>query len=515
MAVEDVWTRHPNRKKQQASDLGRNELSLAPYSIAEEEESLLTQFSLLQLVSPTHASNKSNNKILPLGLAQILRTPLQNHSITNRMAASDTDLSFYPLSSISLQKIVNEATYYRLLCQHLPSWITADPGNCKEASSLYPTVAGHQSPASRLPLSYRCKPELSAHTKNRISNLPGFNGEGKNLDLMMFEEVFQYSVFSMLESYFEQHDNNRVFFTKHVPYSFGILAVGPMAFLIMIEWVSILFYSFVSKPFFLGSDDHIEAMKIVEEFHSSMQSASSSTSPSSPVARSDDEETVKISFNPRCFKNFPDKAGFYYSKVPLNNNKFYKIVTCWALNQEQFINTENNSKKSFTHRVLISPRGQSYASIVGEDRCFDEEWKKSSVYFYHVYQVYSKYQQMIQSFSPPPSLVPMRILFGPWEIAIESDFVGTDDLKMEDLTRKDIRQSIQDSLLYLGSHGLLYIDLRPQNIRIDRASSQIYLIDLDDCVILTENIKDWSELRDKLWTNETSRQCLTHYQFFD
>ena len=115
-----------------------------------------------------------------------------------------------------------------------------------------------------------------------------------------------------------------------------------------------------------------------------------------------------------------------------------------------------------------------------------------------MYQVYDRYSALCDNNELIQELVPAKLLFGQFTVAVKMPRVGLRDLRLEELLVEHVVAKVARALAFLASHGLFYIDLRAPNVRwggacksdgnskseVDFIEDSIYLVDYDDMVIV-------------------------------
>lgn len=85
--------------------------------------------------------------------------------------------------------------------------------------------------------------------------------------------------------------------------------------------------------------------------------------------------------------------------------------------------------------------------------------------------------------------IPVDLLFGEFCVCLKAPLVGDKDADNDVFANKDLMMPVVDAVLWLArTWQLLYIDLRPPNLRVSKEGNvtRLYLIDYDDLVILKE-----------------------------
>jgi hypothetical protein len=127
-------------------------------------------------------------------------------------------------------------------------------------------------------------------------------------------------------------------------------------------------------------------------------------------------------------------------------------------------------------------------------------------YFERMFEAYGSLAEAFdkdrESDPPPASLVPASLLFGAGEVCVTMPWVGGRDAVEADLAEGGCAViPVAEAIAWLARHGLVYVDLRPPNVRIEEeagagavsasaATSQasqrrVVLIDYDDLKVAT------------------------------
>eukprot|EP01031_Cornospumella_fuschlensis_P013531 gene13531-16545_t len=158
---------------------------------------------------------------------------------------------------------LDEGFYYPFALSYVIDTVdSASEGSNRFASTLYPRVFGEQQDnCSSVLLPSKCKPEFDIHVRD--NGLPTQNGELKSIDKTMLEEQAVYGAICMAESYFPPNSEHNMWFYDMPPVSIQIVGWGPVGMLMACELVGSIFYSIISKPFFLASPEHEQAIAMV------------------------------------------------------------------------------------------------------------------------------------------------------------------------------------------------------------------------------------------------------------
>jgi hypothetical protein len=300
-------------------------------------------------------------------------------------------------------------------------------------------------------VSWNCGPELLTVVRERFH--PAFNGEVKSAmsggekagHLTMFDELETYLLLGMLGSYFRgvPHGSHRFF--RSPPRAYGLAAIAHVGYLVAAEWVGKALLSVVSQPFFIASPEHAAA-----------------------VARLPDADASSDVIHVRV-----DGVG----------------VDTWApsssANARVLWRTEPPARDddAFFWKIL---RGDG----------FDAPYLRG---VYNSYAGLAAARASATADDPPPaSLVDAELLFGAGELCVRMPWVYGRDATPEDLRAGGVAVApVAAAVAWLARHGLLYIDLRAPNVRIDEGD-RVRLVDYDDCVVLDAPVADAAALCNEL-----------------
>jgi hypothetical protein len=85
----------------------------------------------------------------------------------------------------------------------------------------------------------------------------------------------------------------------------------------------------------------------------------------------------------------------------------------------------------------------------------------------------------------PPALLDAELLFGAGEVCVRMPWAHGRDARVADLALGGVAVvPVAEAVVWLARRGLLYVDLREPNVRINEATHAIALVDYDDIVVL-------------------------------
>eukprot|EP00598_Pedospumella_elongata_P011271 CAMPEP_0184988908 /NCGR_PEP_ID=MMETSP1098-20130426/26334_1 /TAXON_ID=89044 /ORGANISM="Spumella elongata, Strain CCAP 955/1" /LENGTH=502 /DNA_ID=CAMNT_0027513769 /DNA_START=120 /DNA_END=1628 /DNA_ORIENTATION=+ len=402
------------------------------------------------------------------GFAQFLRKALSIDlaAIKHEMVANIDDLPFCrPLGNdVYIGDLpLDETFYYNHYAAHCLAGTqecSKQPGNKAHASTLYPNAFGDR--RCSVNLSSGCAPEFAMRVKDiaRISE----NGEVKPIPAIALEELYHYTAISMAESYFsqEQYPEHRAYY-KSPPLGAGVLGMGPMGMMFIAEWVGVIFFSIISEPFYAGSNKQAAAKAMIDDIESTREYSDPLLLPL----------TLPV-------KTSVEKRGVAWGVF---KDTFIKVI------EAPFLSTPLPSKCAFNKSLT------NYRESIGEEACADGAWQRNSSFFYHLFKVMAAWKRVWAEEAVGDDaihravFVPVTILYGEFSICLSSPCVGVKDSTDDSFENDDVMGSVVEAVLWLARRWqLLYIDLRPPNLRIDDCdgANKLYLIDYDDILIMKE-----------------------------
>ena len=310
---------------------------------------------------------------------------------------------------------LREAKYYSLLTKYMPSGITfpierspISQDTRNTLATLYPHAVHH----SLVNIPAGCHPEIFTGVEFG-SCKPPFNGELKSMGdgVTLYSEVATYCLGGMVESYFPTDRRASLIFRfyESPPVAFAITGAAYIAYIIMlVEWIGQLRILPWSEPFFLASPKHRECLSSLDGLQQS------------------------VVFQSR-YSAFED---FDFNRYSWTNVTKGRRVSSWTVTENMFLKIESASRDAN-----------------------DED------HFKHLYQVYDRYSALCNNHELIHELVPAKLLFGQFTVAVKMPRVGLRDLRVEELSAGHVIAKLARALAFLASHGLFYIDLRAPNVR--------------------------------------------------
>ena len=342
---------------------------------------------------------------------------------------------------------LREAKYYSLLTKYTPRDITFQERSpiaqdTRTLSTLYP----HAVHRSLVSIPGGCQPEIFTGVDFGSRKAP-FNSELKSMGdgVTLYSEIATYCLGGMVESYFPTDSRELLVFRfyESPPVAFAITGAAYMAHIMLVEWIGQLRILPWSEPFFLASPTHQECVSKLDELQQS------------------------AGFQSR-YNIFQD---IEFSRFSWTNVTKGRRVTSWTVTENMFLKVEN----------------------VSRDANDDD-------YFKHLYLVYDRYRAVCESNDLVEELVPAKLMFGQFAVAVKMPRVGLRDLSGQELLTDHVIWRLARALAFLASHGLFYVDLRAPNVRwgvyssdgdnattrrkSDDDGDRIYLVDYDDMVIV-------------------------------
>jgi hypothetical protein len=322
----------------------------------------------------------------------------------------------------SASDLTQAAKYYPTLTQFVPNdleYVTRQP--ITNDTRVLSSLFPTITEASVHSLPRYCQPEVFVTVPVGECKAPfTAKGEGFGDGGTVFDEMVIYSLGGLIQSYFSEDraDGARRFY-RVPPIGFALVAPAYMGHLMLIEWVGQLRMTPISNPFFLGSEEHRTAIQRISDLCSG----------TTYTDRYADPVIVDVA-----------SPGWQH----------------WA----EGVSTKLLSEGKFVK--MIRPR-----------RHLD---------FEKLYRVYEKYQSLYPLPKFPRQLIQARLLFGQFAVLVEMDAIGCIDATEADFETEVIVQDIASAIVYLARNGLIYIDFRETNVRIDN-NGRAHLIDYDDMIL--------------------------------
>ena len=374
--------------------------------------------------------------------------------VLRRLSAATSLASWIGMSSAAL---LAETSAYVPATAFVPLWIAATPRTSGALAASTPFLNKGVKIPPKVPffdVPWGCFPELRAAVSSPF--WPPYNGEAKSATSsgetasrpLLWDEVLTYSMLGMLGSYFRDVPAHNHRFYRRAPYAFALAAFAHVGYIVAVEWVGKLIATVVSEPFFLGSPAHEAA-----------------------VTRLPGE-----SFD----GDFVD--------VPVESMR----LMAWAPRD--------------VRRPHVLWRVETHESASG-DGCADESFIKiirgegfDAPYFRQLFAVYAALHAALSDRDdpPPPAIVPAHLLCGAGEVGVRMECVPGRDAVPADLAVGGCAvMPVARAIAWLARHQLLYVDLRPPNVRIDTTATslRVSLVDYDDVVIVPQALADAAALR--------------------
>jgi hypothetical protein len=422
--------------------------------------------SPVYIKSPT---NPGSDHLSKKGFALFIRKSLSLDTSSvadHQMLAKVDDLPFCPAlgndEHVGMLPL-DETEYYVHFSRNSLTGIKQSslvPGKKKSAIKLYP---GAFNKKCCVTLPSQCQPELATRVKDPAH--PAFGGEMKPIEEIAMEELFTYTVIGMSDSYFSSEENpDYKTFYKSPPIGCGVLGAGPMGMLFAAEWIGVVFFSIISEPFYAGSSKNVSALQMFDAIGSSRDV--------SPLLI---PRSLSLNSNPQ------QKSGVAWGVF---EGQFIKIIEAPFLLKKQTINKGGFDKGD-----------NNYREIINEVACGEASWNSNSVFFYHLYKVMSIWRKVWDTTCSREDdvhrkvFVSVELLFGEFALCLKSPNVGQKDADDTVFDDHKVMVPIARAVLWLArTWQLLYIDLRPPNLRVseEEGSQRYYLVDYDDMVILKD-----------------------------
>ncbi len=392
-------------------------------------EAVQRRYKKVTLASPSKA--KGNTRVFRRELCVVLNerplslaAPFSPDSLAKAFEAGVFRDDIEPL----------EAVLYPLATHSVPACVDAQertPGAKLNAEALYGPRSSFEL-QERIILPLGCEPELIV--KAILQGHPAFAGELKRWPPGMLNEALLYVLLGLLHSSFHVGTIRGRRFHTAPPIGYVLLACGCVGFLLGVEWVGKLFAYSVSQPFFLGSPEHTDAVAAL---------------PVTPL-RMQDAVVVPHDGGKWCYHPPLGDPVVSWTVEATADGRFWKIIQCDA---------------------------------------FDGHPDGGVACIRALYDVHARYAAALDASlphdPPPPALVRARLMYGAFELLVTMPFVGDRQATFEELAapRGGVVDAVASAVVWLARHGLLYVDLRPPNVRLGEAGAA-WLVDYDDMVPL-------------------------------
>jgi hypothetical protein len=150
------------------------------------------------------------------------------------------------------------SSFSNLVVSQKPTFVFhAKTGKDQTAFDLYDYAQRMFEPCGGVQLSADSMPDYFSKVKNIA-----FTGKATSGSSIEYEAINQYAALAMSECQF-YYGLAKASFRKAVPVGFGISSWGHIGQIVSFEWIGVLVYSFISKPFNLNTADHKEAIAML------------------------------------------------------------------------------------------------------------------------------------------------------------------------------------------------------------------------------------------------------------
>ena len=408
-------------------------------------------------------------------------------------AAADAAVSaaFQAIDDLDLapSELLKEQSVYALAVSFTPAWIAVlqpeqtDKGvrKEKEATSVFlGGGAASQAAILGLRLPWRCRPEIHTYVdESNLFHVP-FCGEVMSVRSaekgasQLYDQLLTHCTLATAASLFRNVPAGRLRFFAAAPVAYGLACFAHVGYLLRFEWNGKWFSSVASEPFFLGSARHSAAiLSIVDHDYSAdvvdvgisggvafvvgpgmgaFSSAGEAGAAAAGAAAAGaaaagaagpppgDLNRVTWSVEPATiWRGAPGQAAQREER-----DVFYKIIDAGAYGDSYF------RRAMVAYTALAEARTAAAAA----DSPF------------------------------PAALLSAQLLYGAARLCIVMPFVTGRDAELAELEIGGCAVApIAEALVWLARRGLLYHDLRPQNVRV-MVDCSVRLIDYDDILVL-------------------------------
>jgi len=318
--------------------------------------------------------------------------------------------------------LLRDAKFYSLLTCFIPDGVTAEVRQPQASDCrTFKLLYPHAQLHAQVNLPVQSEPEIFSKVVYGSRKSP-YSAKLKSMgeQAVMFSELLVSSLVGLLESYFPT-DSNKVVarFYSAPPVAFAVAGSAYIAHMMLIEWVGQLRIIPYTNPFFLASAEHGTAVAAISTLTSTQQ------------FRNRYSDYIDLS----VAEGWRSEGAVSWKTI---DGVFWKIIS--------------------------GPRDAQ-----GTEYC-------------KLYRIYEKYAQVCTDGVLLPQLVPAKLLFGQFAVAVRTSAVGTRDVTSQELHEdQNVIKQVAAAIVFLCRRGLLYTDLRPPNVRCDGA--KVFLVDYDDMIV--------------------------------
>jgi hypothetical protein len=224
-----------------------------------------------------------------------------------------------------------------------------------------------------------------------------------------------------------------------------------VGYLLAVEWVGRLLVSVVSEPFFVGSGAHAAAVARLPDADSS-------------------RDFVDVDVDGVGVAVWPDAPS--------------RAAVIWRVEAPA-------------------------AEKMGNDACFFKILRGpdlGAAHFRRIAETYAAYAGALAEArdARPAALLDASLLFGAGEVCVLMPWARGRDATIDDLREGGVAVApVAEAVVWLARRGLLYVDLREPNVRVDGAG-RVALIDYDDMVVVAPpasaaDLRELLQLHDAAW----------------
>ena len=367
--------------------------------------------------------------------------------------------------------LMAEKAFYALAVSEVPAHVAVTGGGGRPSAGALLGSAALCS--SRWAFDGGCFPELATAPRSRQARCPAFQGELKSVDAATLGQALYYTVMDIVGTFFPSTPGapgapgapaapgRRVFYAAP-PLGFALLAFPHVGYFVAVEFVGKALVSPASLPFFLGSAEHGAAVKAL---------------PARPAAPPEWEFDPALPW--AC--DAPAPPADAPARPPLSP------PVAWA----------------------VCPDG-TFRKLLRADARSADEWSEA-------FAAYKALEPLLAgrrgapggtAAEPPTALARgARMLFGAHEALVEMEAFpiarGASDEEAtgaaEGADADAVTQAVAEAVAWLALRRVLYTDLRGPNVLVAAprvaGAPVACLVDYDDCVVVSEPVRDVGELR--------------------